>query len=246
MTYIRTKNLYNPKSKEPFKLSRSKITNFIKCPRCFYLDRRLGIGTPSIPAFSLNSAVDALLKKEFDLLRKKGKAHDLMKECKIDAIPFDHPDMETWRNNFVGVQYHDPNTNFILFGAVDDVWIGKDKKLIVVDYKSTSTEKEISLEDEWKKWYKIQMEIYQWLFKKNKFKVASTGYFVYANARKNRPKFDKVLKFDLTLLPYKVKTGWIDKVVRDIKKCLDSNKIPKAGSDCEYCAYREGSCKYEH
>lgn len=62
----RTRNLYDPASKSPFRLSRSKIDLFIKCPRCFYLDRRLGVGQPPSFPLSLNSAVDTLLKNEFD------------------------------------------------------------------------------------------------------------------------------------------------------------------------------------
>ena len=52
------RKLYNPKDSEPFAVSRSKIDLFVECPRCFYLDRRLGIGRPSGPPFLLNSAVD--------------------------------------------------------------------------------------------------------------------------------------------------------------------------------------------
>ncbi|EKE12188.1 MAG: hypothetical protein ACD_13C00277G0004, partial [uncultured bacterium] len=40
----KTYNLYEPNSAKSFKLSRSKIDLFLECPRCFYLDRRLGIG----------------------------------------------------------------------------------------------------------------------------------------------------------------------------------------------------------
>lgn len=48
----------------PFPLSRTKVELFLDCPRCFYLDRCLGIARPSIPPFNLNSAVDALPKTE--------------------------------------------------------------------------------------------------------------------------------------------------------------------------------------
>ena len=65
----RTKNIYDPASKNPFKLSRSKIDLFLECPRCFYLHRRLGVGRPPGYPFTLNVAVDALLKKEFDIHR---------------------------------------------------------------------------------------------------------------------------------------------------------------------------------
>ncbi|MEK7077575.1 MAG: hypothetical protein AAB928_00560, partial [Patescibacteria group bacterium] len=62
----RSRNLFNPDSKTPFRLSRSKIDLFLNCPRCFYLDRRLGVAQPPGYPFALNSAVDKLLKKEFD------------------------------------------------------------------------------------------------------------------------------------------------------------------------------------
>ena len=77
----RTRNLFDPNSPAPFKVSRSKIELFIDCPRCFYLDRRLGVGRPPGFPFNLNSAVDTLLKKEFDQYREKNEPHpfiDLM------------------------------------------------------------------------------------------------------------------------------------------------------------------------
>lgn len=59
----RKNNLYDKNSGEVFRLSRSKIDLFINCPRCFYLDRCLGVSQPPGYPFSLNSAVDKLLKK---------------------------------------------------------------------------------------------------------------------------------------------------------------------------------------
>jgi hypothetical protein len=43
------KKLIDPSSTEPFPLSRSKLECWIKCPRCFWLDRRLGIRPPLQP-----------------------------------------------------------------------------------------------------------------------------------------------------------------------------------------------------
>lgn len=235
----RQRGLYQPGQKEPFSISRSKIDMFLECPRCFYLDRRLGLGRPSMPGWSLNSAVDQLLKNEFDLLRKKGEAHELMQKFKIEAIPYEHPDLNQWRNNFVGKQYLHKPTNLLVFGAIDDVWINKAEELLIVDYKATSTEKEISLEDEWKQGYKKQMEVYQWLFKEDGFKVGKTGYFVFANAGKNREKFDGRLEFELTIIPYEGDGTWIEPSLMEMKQVLDSDKLPKAGESCEYCEYRK-------
>ena len=137
----RTRNLFDPESDKSFKLSRSKIDLFLNCPRCFYIDRRLGTGRPPGFPFNLNSAIDHLLKKEFDIHRAEETAHPLMENYGIEAVPFQHEKMDEWRNNFKGVQYHYDLTNFLVFGAVDDIWVNKKGELIVVDYKATSTGK---------------------------------------------------------------------------------------------------------
>jgi CRISPR/Cas system-associated exonuclease Cas4 (RecB family) len=237
--YQRQRFLYQPEAEEPFKLSRSKIDLFLQCPRCFYFDRRLGLPRPSLPGWPLNSAVDFLLKKEFDLLRLEGQAHHLMKKYGVEAIPFQHSEIEQWRENFHGQQYLHPETNFLVFGAVDDIWVNPQGELIIVDYKATSTQKEISLDDEYKKGYKKQIEVYQWLFRHQGFKVSDTSYFVFANASKNRPKFDGKLEFEVTLVPYEGDDSWVEPTLLEIKKCLDSDSPPSPGEDCEYCRYRE-------
>ena len=232
-------NLYHPHSQTPFKISRSKIDLFLECPRCFYLDRRLGVSRPSWPAFTLNLAVDILLKKEFDLLRQKKEAHQLMKQYQIDALPLQHPDLKKWRNNFQGQTYHHQPTNLTITGAIDDLWQNSKKELLIVEYKATSTEQEISLEDKYKQAFKRQVEVYQWLFKKNGFQVSNTAYFVYANAGKNRPSFDGKLEFELSIIPYQGNSSWVEPTIFKIKKCLDNNQIPPSRQECEYCYYRQ-------
>lgn len=240
----RKRNIFDPKSKKPFKLSRSKLDLFLECPRCFYLDRRLGVGRPPGFPFNLNSAVDALLKKEFDIHRAKGTAHPLMKHYGVKAIPFSHKDLNAWRENFVGVQYHHVATNFIVTGAVDDVWISDKGELIVVDYKSTSkTGKITSLDQEWQDGYKRQMEIYQWLLRRKGFDVSNTGYFVYCNGRRDAKAFDAKLEFDISLIEYKGHDNWIEPALMAAKKCLCRNKIPAADSQCDYCNYAEARDK---
>lgn len=233
----RTRNIFDPKSKEPFKLSRSKLELFLKCPRCFYIDRRLGVGRVSGPPFTLNSATDTLLKKEFDWHRGNGTQHSLMKEFGVDAIPYKHPDLDVWRENFKGVQYlHEP-TNFLLTGAVDDIWQTPDEKLHVVDYKSTSTLKEITLDDEWKQAYKRQMEIYQWLLRRNGFDVSNVGYFLFVNADTSREHFNGELKFKLQIIEYSGSDDWVEEAVGYAHDCLMDDQIPDASEGCEWCEY---------
>lgn len=196
-----------------------------------------------MPGFSLNLAVDFLLKKEFDLLRQARRPHELMKKYGIDALPFAHPELDLWRDNFKGIRCHHPPTNLIVTGAVDDLWENSHGELLVVDYKSTSTEKEISLNDTYKQGYKKQLEVYQWLLRQLGFKVSNLGCFVFANAGKNRPSFDGRLEFELSIIPYVGETLWVEPLLLEIKKCLESPPLPPAGKECEYCAYREAAAQ---
>ena len=234
----RTRNIYDPVSTEPFKLSRSKVDLFLNCPRCFYIDRRLGIGRPPGFPFNLNSAVDALLKKEFDIHRANQTTHPLMKQYGVDAVPYEHEQIEEWRDSLRrGIQYlHEP-TNLLITGGVDDVWVRSDGELIIVDYKATSKSGEVSLDADWQIGYKRQMEIYQWLFRKNGFTVSDTGYFVYCNGDADKEAFDGRLEFDVKVIPYEGDDTWVDQAIVDAHACLVSDTFPPANDECDYCTY---------
>ena len=228
-----------------WRLSRSKIELFIECPRCFYLNNKLGTSRPRGPAFTINIAVDTLFKKEFDVYRIKKIPHPLMREYRIDAVPFKHKDLNTWRNNFEGLQFKHIPTDFTVSGAIDDVWQNPEEELIVVDYKATSKKGTIaSLSDSsWEEQYKRQIGVYQWLLKHNGFSVHKTGYFVYANASTDKEMFDGKLEFEVTLVPCEGDTDWIEPILHDIKECLERESVPPSGERCEFCPYREAAGK---
>jgi len=234
----RTRGLYTPGSTEPFKLSRSKLELSRECPRCFYLDRRRGVARPPGFPFNLNSAVDTLLKKEFDALRKEGRKHKLQEQYGIDAVPVAHKDLDEWRHNFTGVQYHHEPTNFLVFGAIDDLWQNVDGEYVVVDYKATAKNGKIeALDAPWHGGYKRQMEIYQWLLRHKGYNVSDTGYFVYCNGKLDAKAFDAKLEFDVTLIPYEGNDTWVDEALATAKELLESDKLPRPGSECDYCTY---------
>ena len=195
------------------------------------------MGRPQGPAFTLNVAVDTLLKKEFDVHRAKQTAHPLMRAYGLKAVPFAHEEIDVWRENFKGLQFHHEASNFLVTGAIDDVWIGADKQLIVVDYKATSKKDEVNLDSPWQMSYKRQMDIYQWLLRQNGFKVAKRAYFVYVNGRADLEAFDGKLEFKVALLPYDGNDVWINQTLLKMRKCLRASKAPKAAGDCEYCGY---------
>ena len=256
----KTKKLFDSNSSEPMPLSRSKIDLFLQCPRCFYLDRKLGISIPSGPQFSLNLAVDALLKKEFDIHRKNKTLHPFQIENNIDAIPFDHADIEKWRFNRQGIRYLHKETNLEIYGSIDDVWQLPNGELILVEYKSKASKDdpnlfltpkikkrtgEIDKNEKYKISYKKQIELYQWLFRKNGFKVFNTAYFIFVNALKYKTGFYNRLDFESNLLPYEGNDDWVDSTILDIYECLSRDILPKATDDCAYCNYRKNTWNLE-
>lgn len=237
------RSLFDPASTEPFPVSRSKLELFLECPRCFYLDRRHGVGRVDGYPLSLNLAVDALMKREFDVYRLAGEPHPVMTMYGVDAVPFRHPDLETWRDTPQGIRSLHGPTNIELFGIIDDVWVHPDGKLAAVDYKATSTAATLTLDDRHS--YKRQLEVYQWLLKRNGFDVATVGYFVFVNGTRDRERFDRTLEFVMSILPYEGSGDWIDDALVAVKECLVSDVIPPSTGDCEWCEYRKEAREVE-
>jgi len=233
---------YNDK-KKPFRLSRSKFSDYISCERCFYLEQVEGLKNIDTIPFTLNNAVDDLCKKEFDYHRKKQTPHPAMIREKINAVPFKHTNIERWQNaRNQGVEYVHPDLNLRLAGGIDDVWENKDTgELIVVDYKAQSkkAEKKIEgyLEDVYHEGYKLQLDFYRYLIEKNGFKVQTLGYFVVYNATLERDSFDNKLEFTCDLIPYKTNPSHIEDKLIKMKELMDGGKIPKHTPHCQNCNF---------
>lgn len=213
----------------------------MQCPRCFWLDVRLKIKRPNGPPFNINKTIDELFKKEFDAYRAKKEPHPLMLDNQIKAVPMQHEQLETWRHNFTGVVAQHKPTNLHVFGAIDDLWIGDDGKAIVVDYKATSKDKEVTIDSDWQISYKRQLEVYQWLLRQNGLEVNDTGYFVYTNARIDLDGFFDKVEFHTKVIPYTGDASWVEPTLVKMKECMDGD-MPAVGTaamggECDFCAY---------
>ncbi len=234
---------YNPPRKKklfekgkPFDFSRSKVDSFIKCPRCFYLDRVLGIDTPPGFPFNINSAVDSLLKKEFDVYREKNVPHPIIISNGFDFIPFNNSEIDAWRSNFDGIRASYKNYTFS--GAVDDIWINKENELIVVDYKSTANSKPvIALDKDFHEGYKRQIEFYQWLLLKNGFKVSELTVFVYCTGDNTKDSFENKVIFQTNLITHIGNTSWIEPTLDKLIATAESEEIPQSNENCDICKY---------
>lgn len=232
-----SKKSFDPHSKEVFSISRTAVEDFVKCKRCFYLNIRTGIAKYKGLPFTLNNAVDALLKKEFDHHRKNKTKHPIFEQYQIEAIPYDHPDIEDWRNKNDGLNRLHPQTQFKVCGKLDDVWVTPKNELIVADYKATASETPVTFDSPYRQQYKRQLDIYAWILKGMGFNIHSKAYLVYANASKAPAAFNNQLQFTTTLLEHTIDDSWIEGTLVEIRQCLEAEGVPDAPPDCPLCTY---------
>ena len=227
------------------KLSRSTVERYICCPRCCFLEKIYDIRPPSLP-FTLNMAVDKLCKNEFDYYREREEPHPLFNKNNIDAIPFKHSQIDNWRNIYKGIRYFSDTYQYDFGGAIDDVWQENNGDLIIVDIKTTSR-KTFNWNDIWNKYdypksYKRQLEMYQWLFKMNGFKVANEAYIIYFNGKKNEKFFKSTLEFDTHVVKLNCSTDWVEEKILETVDLLRSEIFPSPSDKCENCNYLRKRC----
>jgi hypothetical protein len=216
------------------RLSRSKVDLFLECSLCFWLEQKRSIKRPPGLPFSLNNAVDHLLKNEFNLSRGKEVPDRLTKE-NLHFIPTNHPDLSIWRSNFKGVKRQYKDIEF--YGAIDDLWHDQSGQHYVVDYKATSKADEVNLNADWQIGYKRQVEFYQWLLRGNNLKVSNQAWFVYANGIKGESSFNDQLDFTTKLIPYEGDSSWIEPTLDQLIACLARDSAPTSAHDCKFCSY---------
>lgn len=230
---------YGEQGTDAFKISRSKLEDHVQCPRCFVLDRKFRVAAPSGPSFTLNSAVDAQLKNEFDALRETAEPHAFVTESGLNMIPLKHAEIDDWRKPTRGLRYIHPETNFEVYGALDDIWVDADLNWVVVDYKTTAKDSPVQeLSDAvYHQAYGRQLDVYAWLLERMGHPVAEYGYFFFATARKNDESFGLSLNFDYSLIKHEIDTDWVVPQLLKMKADLDSSSLPDASEGCEMCAF---------
>ena len=232
---------------KPIKLSPNSLNLFLECPHCFWLDKNLGIKRPPPYPYALNSAVDALLKEEFDTYREKNLPHPLLRENNIKAHLFPNQKLlNQWRNNFAGIRYFDPVLQATLFGAVDDVLefddpsspagsSGQVKKIAPLDYKSTGSPA-ANIYDR----FQLQLDTYTFLMEKNGFSTVRKGYLAFYIVDKSRGFIDR-LPFRKEIIEIETNPSDIYGIFKDAVAVLRQPSPPPHSQDCSFKKWLNGA-----
>ncbi len=231
-------------------LSPNSLNLFLECPHCFWLDKNLGIKRPPPYPYALNSAVDELLKEEFDSYRAKKLPHPLLKDNNIKAHLFENQKLlNQWRNNLAGIRYFDSELEATLFGAVDDVLEfddppshkateGQSKKIAPLDYKSTGSPM-ANVYDR----FQLQLDTYTYLMEKNGFKTTRKGYLAFYIVDKSRGFIDR-LPFRKEIIEIETNPSDIYEIFKDAVAVLRNSTPPQHSSDCQFKKWLDGAKKF--
>ncbi len=214
---------------KPIQLSPNSLNLYLECPHCFWLEKRRGIKRPPPYPYALNTAVDTLLKQEFDSYRKEGKPHPLIAANNIQAKLFPNQDLlNQWRSNFSGIRFYNSELDATLFGAVDDILEFEGGKLAPMDYKSTGSTVATVYDR-----FQTQMDIYTYLLEKNGFLTPKKGYLAFYIVDKGNGFGDR-LPFRKELHEIETNPSDVPELFKEAVLLLRGETPPPHSPDCKY------------
>ncbi len=220
------------KTERAITLSRWQLELFSKCPRCFWLLKHHNIKQPEGYPMALNTAMDGLLKAEFDTYRAKGEPHPILVEYRINAKLFaDTKRLEAWRNNFQGLRWTNPTTGHTLFGAIDDILEFPDGSLAVLDYKSSGAREATVYPS-----YQLQLDVYTFLLQQLGYAIAPTAFLAFFLAVKDDG-FNGRLPFRPQLLEVVPKPQRVPLLFEQAVHLAQSDQLPEPGAECDVCRW---------
>jgi len=210
-----------------YKFSPSSLSLLKDCPRCFWLNFNQNIKRPDSIFPSLPSGMDKILKEHFDWFMKKGELPPELQKLNGEVQLFENEELlKVWRSNFKGIQWTDKKGN-LFHGAIDNL-LQKGKKLIVLDYKTRG----FPLKEDTHKHYQDQMDIYNFLLRKNGYETEDYTYLLFYHPHQVEPNGHICFNTDLVKIKVKIKNA--EKIFKTALQVLEAD-IPASFKECRFC-----------
>lgn len=220
----------------PYKFSSSTLSLMDECQRCFWLHFRANLKRPDGIFPSLPNGMDRVLKQHFDSFRERKMLPPELKQLNEYKLFENKELLEKWRNYLAGIRWTDENGN-VLMGAVDNI-LQKGSKLVVLDYKTRG----YPLKDDTHEYYQDQMDIYNFLLRKNGYETEEYAYLLFYHPDKVTESGEVLFHTDLIKIAISVKNA--EEIMRKALQVLDGD-IPKADEECGYCRWQNIKMEFQ-
>jgi len=217
--------------KMTYKLSSSSLKLMKNCPRCFWYQVKKKIRRPDGPMSQLPNRVERVIIKRFDEYRAKEQLPEELEALKPMILLKDKNLHNEWKNK--GMKYEDKE--FILVAKPDDVLQNKNK-YVILDYKTTGSNPDNCTEEKFnediKKYdYQLQVDVYNYVFRKNKLSTEDYAYFLFIFLKEMDTKGRFI--FETKLAKTKINIKNAEETLNKALKILDKEEPPKEG--CPFC-----------
>ena len=221
-----------PVLKKKWYFSPSALNMFLDCPRCFWLEKKMGIKRPRGIFPSLPGGMDLVIKTYFDRYRLQGSVPPEI-EGKVEGTLFADLDiMERWRSwRKTELRYENRDLNVSLSGALDDC-LYDDGFYIPLDYKTRGNK----LTSDPRAYYQNQLDCYCLILEESGYKTKGVAYLVYYWPNEVSEK--GMVEFEVTPIRIETDTNTAKQTVERAANLLDG-LLPDRKEACEYCGLVE-------
>jgi len=80
------------------------------------------------------------------------------------------------------------------------------------------------------------MDLYSYLLSGMGFSVLPTSNFLVCNEKRDEDEFNKTMRFDKYLVPYKWRIDWIETQLDKVVEVMNQSNIPESNKSCKNCA----------
>ncbi len=217
-----------------YDLSPALLNLYQDCARCFWVEIHENVKRPSGSTKTLPSGMNLAFKKYADSYRSKGTLPpELQRQIDGVFLP-DQKLIDTWRDMHKGFTFQDKELGVVLRGVLDECIVKSEdgKQLYVpLDFKTRGFE---NSEENHDTHAQLKLDCYELLLQENKYMTSSTGYLVYYVPEEVEE--NGVVKFNVQVIQLVTDGKRIMNLLEEVVHVLEG-KMPKAGGDCEYCAW---------
>lgn len=210
-----------------FHFAPSQLNLLYECPKCFWLAHVAKFSRPRGIFPGIMGGIDRLIQAETTRYAGKSRPVWLL------------PDLKTKGVIRKGAKrFKVKGDNYSITGIVDDIVVINGAENIIVDYKTAASPHS---QEDTKKYYQRQLDMYAFLLERNNLKVHETGYIVYTTPHyigKKTAYYQMELQFQVTHVPLSVTAQGGEAIINEALKVCGQAKSPPANPNCEYCKYR--------
>ncbi len=218
-------------------LSYHRLSFYLECPRCFWLDVNVGIKRPDTIFPSLPAGIDTQLKRYFDSFRGQQVLPPELTGALPGHLLPSQSTIEAWRDWKRGLRHRVSSADVELVGALDDCLVDNAGVHSPIDLKTRGYPPKPSTHT----YYQNQMDFYTLLLEGAGYPTTRRAFLLFYHPIDMGP--HSVISFTVTVHPLKTHPGTSQRLVQEALAILRC-PVPANATSCGFCTWRQALSRW--